>query len=87
MTLAETLRAATREAQQVDDLPDYLAVRIFTIADLLPTMRSHQSDIEELIEQINLYDTYGQTGYLGMGVNHTILEKTLEHIEAQFAIN
>lgn len=28
--------------------------------------------------KVKLYDTYGQTGYLGMGVSNTILQKTLE---------
>lgn len=81
--VAEALRMATRQAQEVDDLPDYLAARIYTIADLLPTVCHDMNDIQKLTEQVKLYDTYGQTGYLGMGVNHSILEKTITHIEKQ----
>ena len=81
MEIVETLHAVTKCAQEEDDLPDYLAIRILGIADLLPTVEHNNSDIDKLIEQITLYDTYGQTGYLGMGVNHIILEKTIRQIE------
>ncbi len=87
MKSAETLRMVTRHSQQVDELPDYLAARIFAIADLLPTVRHNHSDIEKLTEQVTLYDTYGQTGYLGMGVNHVILEKTIRQIEEHLDTN
>lgn len=75
------LQMATIRAQQEDDLPDFLAVRIFAIADKLQEKRFLQTDVEELIEQLNLYDTYGQTGYIGMGVNNYILEGTLNRLE------
>lgn len=81
--IAEALRAATKRAQKEDDLPDYLATRIFAIADLLPTAQYNKHDIEKLAEQVALYDSYGQTGYLGMGVNHVILENTIRKIEEQ----
>lgn len=87
MKIAETLRMVTRQAQQVDELPDYLAIRIFAIADLLPTARHDKNAIEKLTEQVTQYDTYGQTGYLGMGVNHVILEKTIRQIEEQIGAN
>jgi hypothetical protein len=87
MKIGETLRKATRYAQQEDELPDYLAARIFAIADLLPTVRHNSDAIEKLIEQVTQYDTYGQTGYLGMGVNHIILEKTIRQIEEQLRAN
>ncbi len=80
---AERLRQATVLAQQENDLPDYLAVRIFTITDQLSKTGLIPSEIDLLLEQISLYDTYGQTGYLGMGVNHTILEATIKRIERQ----
>jgi hypothetical protein len=87
MEISETLRMVTRHAQHVDELPDYLAVRIFAIADLMTTPRPGGIDIEKLIEHVKLYDTYGQTGYLGMGVNHIILEKTIRQIEEQLGVN
>ena len=40
---------------------------------------------EELIEQLSLYDTYGQTGYIGMGVNNNILESTIAAIEKKLS--
>ncbi len=81
MDLIGRLHAVTREAQQKDDLPDFLAKRIFALADLLQDSHDLRVEIEALIEQISLYDTYGQTGYIGMGVNDTILEGTLRRLE------
>jgi hypothetical protein len=83
MTLSDSLREVTVEAQDQNDLPDYLASRIFAIADRLESGQKGSADIEGLIEQIELYDTFGQTGYLGMGVNHLILEKTIQRVEEQ----
>jgi len=85
METAATLRRVTEEAQRLDDLPDYLAVRIYVIADRLTLKDADADDIRILVAQICEYDTYGQTGYLGMGVNHVILEKTLREIEARLA--
>ncbi|PLX80102.1 MAG: hypothetical protein C0616_09215 [Desulfuromonas sp.] len=79
--LSQTLKAVTMRAQDQNDLPDYLASRIFAIADQLATSQTEPLSIDNLIEQVELYDTFGQTGYLGMGVNHTILEKTIRKIE------
>lgn len=87
MELAESLRNATKHAQNVDDLPDYLAARIFAIADLLPSVRHNPDEIMKLVEQVTEYDTYAQTGYLGMGVNHLILEGTISRIEEQIGAN
>jgi len=87
MEFAQTLRKATEHAQNVDELPDYLAVRIFAIIDLLPKVRHDPGEVLKLIEQLALYDTYGQTGYLGMGVNHSILESTIKRIEEQLGAN
>ena len=86
MDIVETLRMVTRNAQQEDDLPDFLAARIFAISDQLPIGQQETTSIEKLIEQLKLYDTYGQTGYLGMGVNHLILEKTINQIEEKLRL-
>ena len=85
MELAENLRKATRNAQNFDDLPNYLAERIFAITGLLPKVRHNPDEIRKLVEQVIEYDTYAQTGYLGMGVNHSILEGTISRIEEQLA--
>ena len=37
--------------------------------------------ISELIEQLCLFDTSVQTGYMGMGVNNAILEGTILRLE------
>jgi len=84
--IVETLRMVTRNAQQEDDLPDFLAARIFAISDQLPIGQQETTSIEKLIEQLKLYDTYGQTGYLGMGVNNVILEKTINQIEEKLRL-
>jgi hypothetical protein len=35
---------------------------------------------EYLVEKVTLYDTYGQTGYLGTGINNIILENALKRL-------
>jgi len=81
MQLLDELIAATLTAQQQDDLPDFLAERIFALVDLLRGSQILQAEVGELVEQVALYDTYAQTGYIGMGVNHLILEGTIRRLE------
>ncbi len=81
--LLHKLKTATIRAQQEDDLPDFLAERIFVIIDQGQIKQTLHDNIEELIEQITIYDTYGQTGYIGMGVNNIILEGTINRLEEQ----
>ena len=77
----DKLLAATVRAQQVDDLPDFLAQRIFAIVYRLQGREAMRAEIEALTEQVGLYDTYGQTGYIGMGVSNDILEGTIRRLE------
>lgn len=72
---------ATIVAQQEDDLPDFLAERIFAIAEILEGTEWLRDEIGDLREQIVLYDTFGQTGYIGMGVDSSILEGKIRCIE------
>jgi stress response protein YsnF len=81
MDLISRLNTATLTAQNEDDLPDFLAERVYAIAEELTDRPIFRAEIEELIEQLSLYDTYGQTGYIGMGVNNYILEGTIVRIE------
>lgn len=81
------LNMATARAQQENDLPDFLAARIFAITDQLQSCRFLQDEVNELIEQVGLYDTYGQTGYIGMGVNNLILEGTICRLEEKLKTN
>lgn len=82
MTVFEELRSATEAARNEQELPDFLAERIFGIIKRQEQFNALETDIACLTEQVRLYDTYGQTGYLGMGVNSVILEKTLKRLEA-----
>lgn len=77
----DQLRKVTIRAQQENDLPDSLAERLFAIAE-----RSNQgqaAQLQQLIEQVELYDTFAQTGYIGMGVDHVVLSATLDRLEQQ----
>ena len=87
MPLLDELIAATRTAQQDDDLPDFLAERIFAVVDSLRGKQILLAEIRELTEQVTLYDTYAQTGYIGMGVNHFILEGTIRRREETIEYN
>lgn len=81
MNLLNQLHLATMTAQRDDDLPDFLAARIFAMIDNMSGLHTLQGEVEELIEQLALYDTYGQTGYIGMGVNNCILESSIDRLE------
>lgn len=81
MDILNRLQMAIITAQHEDDLPDFLAERIFAIAESLPCDSNLEGEVEELIEQLAIYDTYGQTGYIGMGVNNCILEGTICRLE------
>lgn len=85
MDVFEELRRATLRAQEENELPDFLAERIFGIADRPERYRGLEPEISGLIDQLSTYDTYGQTGYLGMGVNNAILEGTLRRLEERAA--
>lgn len=74
------LKAVMEAAQREQDLPDYLAEQIQFIIEDRERFSTRTQEIEDLIEQVRLYDTYGQTGYIGMGVSNLILEKTLQRL-------
>lgn len=81
MTVFEKLQSVTEAAQNEQDLPDFLAKRIYWIIENRDRFQDREADIHELSEKVLNYDTYGQTGYLGMGVNNVILEKALIRLE------
>ena len=85
MDVMNSLQQAVKRAQDQNELPDFLAARILRIAGQPDRYRALQADIERLIDQLADYDTYGQTGYLGMGVNNVILEKAIERLEEKAA--
>lgn len=81
MTVFEKLQSVTEAAQSEQGLPDFLAERIFRIIANRAGFSGREAEIEALAGQVADYDTYGQTGYLGMGVNNVILEKSLQRLE------
>ena len=81
MTVFERLHSVTETALNEQDLPDFLAERIYWIIENRDRFHARETEIDDLAEQVANYDTYGQTGYLGMGVNNVILEKTLSRLE------
>jgi uncharacterized protein (DUF3084 family) len=80
MGVFERLRRAMEAAQADQELPDYLAREIAAILDRQEEFARREAALEELVEKVTLYDTYGQTGYLGMGVNNVILQKALHRL-------
>ena len=83
MDVMNSLLQAVKRAQAENDLPDFLAARIRRMAEQPDRYKALPAEIERLIDQLADYDTYGQTGYLGMGVNNVILEKTIERLEVK----
>lgn len=81
MTVFDKLKLATEVAQREQELPDFLAERLFRIIADHEAFRTLAAEIDSLAEKVAIYDTYGQTGYLGMGVNSVILEKALNRLE------
>lgn len=81
MTIFEKLQSVTETAQNEQDLPNYLAERIFRLIENQDRFNVRNSEMEDLVDKVTNYDTYGQTGYLGMGINSVILEKALNRLE------
>lgn len=81
MTAFEKLQSATVAAQNEQELPDFLAQRLFRIVENRNRFQTREAEIDDLAEKVANYDTYGQTGYLGMGVNNVILDKALQGLE------
>lgn len=80
MTVFDRLQEALDMAQSEQDLPDSLAQDILAILHQQRDFAGRENELENLVEQVTLYDTYGQTGYLGMGVNNVILQKSLDKL-------
>ncbi len=74
------LQEVMEAAQHEQELPDFLAHQIQFVIDHQEQFSNRRQEIEHLIEQVTHYDTYGQAGYLGMGVNNIILGKTLQRL-------
>lgn len=85
MDVFEQLRRTTLQAQTENELPDFLAERLYAIAAQADRYRGHAGAIADLALQVAQYDTYAQTGYMGMGVNNAVLEGALRRIEQKAA--
>jgi hypothetical protein len=83
MDVFARLREATLQAQKECELPDCLAERLLDVAGRPDRYPDAAAEIEELLEMLPLYDTYGQTGYIGMGVSNLILEGAIARLEAK----
>lgn len=81
MDIFDELRRGTARAQDENDLPDYLAERLLRIADQPGRYRQLGAQVADLAAQVGLYDTYAQTGYMGMGVNNVVLEGAIRRLE------
>lgn len=80
MAVFERLREATEAAREGQELPDYLSAQIFEIIRHRDRFVGLEEELSLLVDQVTNYDTYGQTGYLGMGVNNVILERSLKRL-------
>jgi len=85
MNLFAQLREATVRAQSERELPDFLAERLLAVADRPELYSQAEAEIRALLDMLPDYDTYGQTGYMGMGVSNAILEGALRRLERKGA--
>jgi len=83
MDIFVQLRTETLRAGSENELPDFLAERLLAVADHPQCYPDARKEILQLIDMLPLYDTYGQTGYIGMGVSDSILEGALRQVEAK----
>ena len=81
MDIFAQLRKETILAGQENELPDFLAEQLFSIADNPHLYSDACEDIIKIVDMLPLYDTYGQTGYIGMGVSNLILEAAIRRVE------
>ncbi len=80
MSVFDELRRALEAARNEQDLPDFLSAQIELVIENREKFGGREGEIADLVEKVTLYDTYGQTGYLGMGVSNLILEKSLQRL-------
>lgn len=87
MDIFAQLRQETVLAEQDNELPDFLVEQLLSIADNPHCYRDAYEDILKIVEMLPLYDTYGQTGYIGMGVSNLILEAAIRRVELKNICN
>lgn len=85
MDQLDRLRKVTLQAQLENDLPDVLAGRLFAIANRTDLDPALAEEIDALIVLVDEYDTFAQTGYMGMGVDHAVLANVLDRLDSKIA--
>ena len=83
MDVFARLHSATLLAGQDNELPDFLSERLLAVASFPHCYPDAIEEILKIIDMLPLYDTYAQTGYMGMGVNNVILEGVLRRLEVK----
>ncbi len=81
MNIFAQLRKETILAERENELPNVLAEHLLSIADNPYLYPDAYEDILKIVDMLPLYDTYGQTGYIGMGVSNLILEAAIRRVE------
>jgi len=81
MDLFVRLREATLQAQQDCELPDAFAARLLAVAEQPHLYPQADVEITALLDMLPDYDTYAQTGYMGMGVSDGILDGAIRRLE------
>jgi len=83
MNLFARLHSTTLLAEMDNDLPDFLSERLLAVASSPHCYPDAAEEILKIIDMLPLYDTYAQTGYMGMGVSNIILEVALRRLEVK----
>ncbi|HKL48112.1 MAG TPA: hypothetical protein VJ882_00530 [Desulfuromonadales bacterium] len=83
MDVFEQLKKAVGQARRENELPDHLAEAILEIAEDPSNYSKCTGLVNRLVERLPDYDTYAQTGYLGMGVNDADIGMLLKAIKEE----
>ena len=83
MDIFARLHSAILLAEQDNDLPVFLSERLLAVASSPHCYPDAAEEILKIIDMLPLYDTYAQTGYMGMGVSNIILEGALRRLEVK----
>lgn len=83
MNLFDQLHSATLLAGEDNEVPDFLSARLLAVASSPHCYPDATGEVLKIIDMLPLYDTYAQTGYMGMGVSNVILEGAIRRLEAK----
>lgn len=80
MDLMQKLSEATEWASDKKDLPNYLYDHIQNIIRNPDKFADKRKEIEFMIEQLEQFDIFAQTGYIGRGYTPFSIEESLKQI-------